>query len=344
MPGDPERGPVSVVVCTLGREPRLRGTVRAVLDQTHPDLELVVVDNDPASGRTAALLSGVADERLRLVTQPTRGLSAARNAGLAAARGGVVAYTDDDAVPDPTWIAELLDVLDADPAGTVACVTGRVLAAETATAEQEWFEDAGIFDKGTERTVWALDPAPSGLGTPGTHSPFFPYTAGEFGSGNNMAFRTEALRAIGGFDEALGAGTPARGGEDLDIYRRVILAGRTLVYTPSAVVRHHHRESTRALRVQMFGYGVGMAAGLTKLLAHGGRPALAVLRCVPRGLHMLLWPTSARNAKLPAETSRLLVALELAGYLAGPLLYARSAARVRSRRRAPRGAVEGGRR
>jgi GT2 family glycosyltransferase len=326
---------VSVVVCTLGRDPRLVGTVAAVLGQTHADLELVVVDNDPASGRVGELLAGVDDARLRIVPQPIRGLSAARNAGLDAARGALIAYTDDDAVPDPTWIAETLAVLRRDRDGDVACVTGRVVAAETVTREQEWFEEAGVFDKGLTATVWSLaDVEPSDLGQPGEKSPFFPYTAGEMGSGNNMLFRAAALRALGGFDEALGAGSLAKGGEDLDIFRRVILAGSLVVYTPDAVVRHYHRDTYEALRQQMYGYGVGMSAVLTKLLLHGGKPALGVLRSIPRGVHMLLAPSSKKNAKKPPEMPSALVRTELLGYLAGPVLYVRSVGVSRRRRAA----------
>lgn len=335
LPGPPAvEELVSVVVCTLGRERRLQRTVEAVLGQTHRHLELVVVDNDPASGRTAALLAGVGDPRLRRVPHAERGLSSARNAGLAAARGEVVAYTDDDAVPDPRWLDGLLDVVRGDAAAEVTCVTGRVVAAETRTSEQQWFEDLGDFDKGLERTVWSLGPAPEGLaGRRGEHSAFFPYTAGEMGSGNNMLFRAEALRALGGFDEALGAGTPARGGEDLDVYRRVVLGGQVLVYTPDAVVRHHHRDTPEALRAQMFDQGAGMAASLTKVLAHGGRPALALLRRLPRGVAVLVLPSSAKHEQYPDETPPSLVRAELLGYLAGPLLYARSAARRRHRSR-----------
>lgn len=325
---------VSVVVCTLGRDPRLVETVTAVLAQTHAGLDVVVVDNDPSSGRVPRLLAGLDDPRLRVVAQPVRGLSAARNAGLAAARGALVAYTDDDAVPEPDWIAEVLAVLRRDAAGVVGCVTGRVLAAETVTPEQEWFEQAGIFDKGGRATVWSLAPvASTELGEPGTRSPFFPYTAGEMGSGNNMTFRADVLRALGGFDEALGAGSPARGGEDLDVFRRVVLDGAVVAYTPRAVVRHYHRDSYAALQQQMFGYGAGMAAVLTKLVVHGGRPALAVLRSLPRGVHMLLAPGSAKNVKKPPQMPRSLVVTELRGYLAGPWLYLRSVVVSRRRRR-----------
>ncbi len=331
-------GLVTVVVCTLGREPRLTGTVQAVLGQSHRDLELVVVDNDPTSGRTAAMLAGVDDLRLRIVPEPVRGLSAARNAGLAAADGPLVAYTDDDAVPDPDWITRLVDVVRADADGVVACVTGRVLSAESTSREQEWFEEAGIFDKGTERTAWSLGTAtPPALGRPGRAPELLLMTAGVMGSGNSMAFRTAALQRLGGFDEALGAGSPAKGGEDLDVFRRVLLAGHVLVYTPDAVVRHHHRASHRALRRQMYDYGVGMSAVVTKLLTSGGRPARAVLTGLPAGVRRLVSPRSERNEKKPAGTPRDLLLAECAGYLVGPVLYARSRARARRVRRPPAG-------
>jgi glycosyltransferase involved in cell wall biosynthesis len=323
---------ISVVVCTMGRRPRLKDTVRAVLGQTHEHTELLVVDNDPGSGRAAALLQEFDDPRLSLVPQPVRGLSAARNAGLARARGGVVAYTDDDIVPDPTWLECLLAVFRRDTAGVAMCVTGRVLGAAAETEEQAWFEQGGLFDKGETATVWSLVPLPHNeLGTPGIPSVFFPYSA-EMGAGGNMAFRTHALRALGGFDEALGAGTPAKGGEDLDIFRRVLVDGHVIAYTPDAVVRHHHRDTYAALRQQMFDYGVGMAAVLTKLLLLGGRPALDVLRLIPRGIFAQLSPRSAKNIKKPAEMPRVLLYVELLGSLVGPVLYLYSAAVTRRRR------------
>jgi hypothetical protein len=208
-----------------------------------------------------------------------------------------------------------------------------VLAAGTATDAERWFEDLGVFDKGDRRTVWTLgDSAPPQLGTLGERSIFFPYTAGEMGSGNNMAFRTDALRRLGGFDEALGAGTPARGAEDLDAFRRVVLDGQVLVYTPDAVVRHHHRETYAGLRRQLFGYGVGMAASLTKVLLQGDRASLGVLRCLPRGVQVLLAPGSSKNVKNPAEMPRALIGAELLGYLVGPAAYLWSRARSRRRR------------
>lgn len=320
--GGAARTPVSVVVCTLGREPRLVDTVSALLGQTHAELELVVVDNDPASGRVPALLAGVDDPRLRVIDEPRRGLSAARNAGLAAVRHQVVAFTDDDAVPAADWVAALASVFDADPA--VECVTGLVLPTEVATRAQLFFEEAGGFDKGLSAVHWHRDGAGTLLGTaPGLEGLAFPFDGG-FGSGNNMAFRVAGLRARGGFDEALGAGSPTRGGEDLDAFQSVYLAGGTLVYWPAALVRRHHRSDHDGLVDQLHGYGVGMAAVVTKRFFSSPATAAGVLRRLPGGLRLLLDARSAKNegksAQFPADATR----AERRGYLIGPAAYLRA--------------------
>jgi GT2 family glycosyltransferase len=324
---------VTIVICTLGREPRLKDAVSAVLAQSYPQCEVVIVDNDPGSGRTRALLAGEHDSRLRLVSEPIRGLSAARNTGWRAARGTLIAYTDDDAAAEPDWIARLVDVLRGDRHGVVACVTGRVLAADITTEPQSWLEKAGVFDKGPVRRVWSLTQPQDHLGPPGRESPLLLITSGVMGSGNNMLFRAQALREVDGFDEALGAGSLARGGEDLDVFRRLLMHGCVVVYVPDAVVRHHHRTTYEALRRQLFNYGVGMASVLTKVVLHGGRPALTVLLGVPFGLRRLFSPRSPKNAQRPAEMPRRLIAVEALGYCAGPVLYLCSTGVSRRRRR-----------
>jgi glycosyltransferase involved in cell wall biosynthesis len=322
---------VSVVVCTLGEDPRLVQTVASVLGQSHENLELLVVDNQPASGQVATLLAGVEDPRLRVVDQPRRGLSAARNAGVAAATGEVIAFTDDDAFADADWLGRLLSPFETDP--SVVCTTGLVLPAELATPAQLWFEEFGAFDKGFERTVWSAGPVPnavSRLGRRGEGGVLFPYSAGVYGSGNNMAFRMSWLRSRPLFDEALGAGSPTRGGEDLDAFLAVMLDGKVLVYEPGAVVKHYARSDLAALHRQMYGYGSGMAAVVAK---HALRPrrALEIGRRLPAGVRKLLHPQSEKNAgrsgAFPAELAR----AELRGYAAGPLLYLRGRLQARHR-------------
>ena len=318
----------TVVICTLGREPRLGAAVRSVLAQSLAPLEVLVVDNDPASGRVAVQLADVHDRRLRVVEQPRRGLSAARNAGSAAAQGDVVAFTDDDAKADPGWLEHLVAPFDLDQ--DVVCTTGLVLPASLTTAAQVWFEEYGAFDKGFEPTLWTLaDPVPGLTGARRGHGgTLFPYAAGVYGSGNNMAFRLSWLRDQPLFDVALGAGAPTRGGEDLDAFLRVLLSGRSLYYEPAALVRHHARSDMDGLRTQMFGYGSGMAAVIVK---HAVRPrgAAQILSRVPAGLVQLFHPASDKNRSRSARYPRQLARRELLGYAAGPALYAR--ARLRGR-------------
>jgi cellulose synthase/poly-beta-1,6-N-acetylglucosamine synthase-like glycosyltransferase len=254
----------------------------------------------------------------------------ARNTGLAAASHSLVAYTDDDAVVDPGWLTELIRPFEHPD---VVCATGLVLPAELATPAQLLFEEFGAFDKGFCRAVWsngARHRDLSDLGPAGDGGVLFPYSAGVFGSGNNMAFRVDWLRRHGGFDVALGAGTKSRGGEDLDAFLKVILADAVIVYEPRAVVRHYARGDMAALRSQMFGYGSGMSAVIAKHLLSSPRHALRILARLPAGLRKLLDPSSEKNLgksrTFPKELSR----QELRGYLAGPVLYVRS--RVAARR------------
>src|SRR5206468_1387529 len=83
---------------------------------------------------------------------------------------------------------------------------------------------------------------------------------GAAGTGANFAFDRQFLMGLGGFDEALGAGAPTKGGEDLDIFVRAILSGRPLIYEPSAIVWHIHRVEVGELRTQMYNYGLGLTA------------------------------------------------------------------------------------
>ena len=316
---------VSVVIGTVGR-PSLRKTVQAVLDQTYSSVEVIVVDNAPGSGRVDDALRGLDDPRCHVLRESTRGVSAARNTGVRSARGNVVAFTDDDAEPDAGWIEALAKVYAADAEGIVSAVTGRVIGVDVETPEQRWFEDSGMFDKGSEQLVWIFDPRrtfDAVLGTAGS-APLFPYTAGEMGSGNNMSFRREAFRELNGFDELIGPGTPTKGGEDLELFRRAVLRGGAIVYNPDAVVGHHHRATNDELREQMFGYGSGMSAILTKLLFDGGAPAVNMVRRVPSGIRILLAPASRRFADGAPSMPLDLKAVELLGYVCGPYLYAKS--------------------
>jgi hypothetical protein len=147
-----------------------------------------------------------------------------------------------------------------------------------------------------------------------------------------MAFRTRWLVAGGGFDPATGAGTPARGGDDLVAFLKVITSGAALAYQPAAIVRHWHRRGYDGLRRQAFGYGVGFGAYVAASVR--ARPALlaAMLCRTAPALRHLTSPQSAKNAGQGPGFPRELVWRERAGMLVGPFAYAASRWRYRSRR------------
>ncbi|MFJ5039671.1 glycosyltransferase [Streptomyces parvulus] len=265
----------SVVVATRERADQLARALDSLLAQDHPDFEIVVVDNAPVTGETRELVGRKYAERVRYVCEPVPGLAVAHNRGLMAVRGEVVAFTDDDVVADPRWLTELTAPFAADP--RLGCATGLILPARLRTPAQVLLESHGGFAKGFVPRTYDPEHPPA-------DEPLFPFTAGRFGSGANMAFRTAVLRAAGGFDPATGAGTPARGGDDLYGFVRVLSEGRRLRYTPRALVWHHHRETWRDLETQAYGYGAGLTAYLTAILVN--RPALlpAFLARVPGGL------------------------------------------------------------
>ena len=304
------------MISTHERPGPVGACIESILRADYPTFEVLVVDNAP---RTAATREMVAERfgdepRVRYLLEPTPGASAGRNCGLRAASGEVVAFVDDDVLVDRLWLRSL--VLGFQAAPGVACVTGMILPAELDTQSQVWIEEFGGFDKGYEQKIFDLQEyAPA--------DPLYPYSVGKFGSGASAAFDPAVLRAIGGFDTALGPATPACGGEDIDAFLQIILGGYRLVYEPRSLVRHHHRREYADLRRAVRGYGVGLAAVLTKALMNPKTRA-DVLRRAPRGVAYFLNPASPKNEKKTSTFPRQLTLVEMGGALIGPVAYLRS--------------------
>jgi GT2 family glycosyltransferase len=312
-------------VATLDRPDDLRECLTyLVAQETSRTVEIIVVDNHPASGLTplvVAEFSGV-----RLVTEQRRGLAYARNRGLLATQGEIVIATDDDVIAPPDWLEKLLTPF-ASP--DVMVVTGNVLPWKLETAAQRLFECYGGLGRGDKRRVadgkwfrrcrtavptWAL------------------------GATANAAFRSSIFSHphIGLMDEALGPGMPSGVGEDTYLFYKVLKAGYTLVYEPAAWVWHKHRRDLSALRRQIFDYSKGhVAYHLTTLLRDGDWRAVINLVLLLPWTHIR---RALRRLSGRSDYPLSLILLEAAGNLVGPQALWKSRRRVR--REGPSGAGE----
>jgi len=247
---------VSVVLCTYNRAALLGRALSALQAQrTAPGLswELMVVDNN-SSDHTRSIVdtAGAAfPVPLRYVFEPQQGISFARNTGVQAARGEILAFTDDDCRPESTWVQNVSDCMQrwrADGLG------GRILP-EWSSPPPEWlavdrhlWTSIAILDDENVRRVE--------LGPWQREHGFRVW-------GANMAFRRSAFEAVKGFDPSLGnRGHKSYGREDIMFVRRVVEAGKLVMYDPAPTVHHWvgtDRMRKRFFRTHSFYYGEGAA-------------------------------------------------------------------------------------
>jgi GT2 family glycosyltransferase len=312
----------SVVVATRDRPTVLPSCLASLRELDYPAFEIIVVDNAPATGatRTVVMDRFGADERVRYLSEDRPGLASAHNRGLAESKGSIVAFVDDDVVVDRLWLLEITRCFEL--AEDIGCVTGMIYPAELETPAQVWAEHYWGLGKGFAERRFDLAEHRDGTS-------LYPYAAGAFGSGANMAFRKDALRRIGGFDPAIGAGTAALGGDDLAAFFGVVTAGYAIVYSPAALVRHRSARDYESLRRQAYGYGVGLTAYLTKVVLDDPRRLHAMSMRVPRAARHLLRRQSGQGpAPMPDYPSELKW-LERKGMLRGPAAYLSSRRRAR---------------
>jgi O-antigen biosynthesis protein len=218
----PGAGPTfSVVVCSYNGARTIGETLEHLDRLRYRDYEVIVVDDGSTDG-TAEI---AARHAVRLIRTPNRGLSSARNTGLEAAWGEIVAYIDDDAFPDPDWLTFLAIAFQETDH---AAVGGPNLPPP----------DEGFVARAVAR-------APGGP----IHV-LLSDTEAEHLPGCNLAIRADRLRQIGGFDPRFRVA-----GDDVDVCWRLQDAGYTLGFSPGAVVWHRRRGSVAAYWRQQKGYG-----------------------------------------------------------------------------------------
>lgn len=318
----PSGGPsVAVAVCTRDRPELLAECLAALIPLHAAPGEILVVDNAPSDDRTRQLVLSLG---VRYEVEPCPGLDFARNRALRVAQRDVVAFVDDDTVPDRHWLASLQAVWHGHP--DAGAVTGQILPYELATPAQVAFERRGGFRGGNETIRYAGDHLDGNA--------IYPFAPGMFGAGANMSVRRDIALRLGAFDEALDTGPPLPGGGDIDMMHRVVRAGYPLVYDPRAVVFHRHRRDAEGLRRQYDSWGRSLMGFAVKTyrLDPGGRPKL-------RRLVRWFFRTHLREACrgiVGARSDVCNAALaELRGGVVGLLgTYGRSQRRSRRRRRA----------
>lgn len=310
---------VSVIVCCIDGGRSAVRTVETLLTGTYREIEVIVVNNRPENGRLEPVEERFNnDARVRTVDEPSRGLAYARNAGAAVAGGEILAFTDDDSVPDTHWIERLVATFERD--SRAQCVTGMIAPLALDTEGQVLLERFAGYAKGFTGRSWSLERDAGDR--------LFPYRAGQFGSGANIALRTEAFASLGGYDTALGIGTPANGGEDLDLFIRVLINGMQLNYEPSALIWHDHPRTIDHIEREVQLYGSGLTAALFKQLVCGPRRR-RLLAGMAGGIHYALNPSSEKNARKGEDFPLSYTVAELRGMLYGPLGYLRSRRLVR---------------
>jgi cellulose synthase/poly-beta-1,6-N-acetylglucosamine synthase-like glycosyltransferase len=213
---------ISVIVCTYNGNRKLLAECFYHLGQIdYPNYEVIVVDD----GSTDRFTDCARDYGFRLIRTPNSGLSSARNTGLFAATGEIVAYIDDDAYPDPDWLKYLAATfINSDFVG----VGGPNLP----PCGDGWIADCVANSPGGPIHVLLTD-------REAEHIP-----------GCNMAYRKSALLEIGGFDERFRVA-----GDDVDVCWSLQKRNWKLGFTPAAVVWHHRRNSVRTYLKQQRGYG-----------------------------------------------------------------------------------------
>ena len=215
---------VSVVICAYNAADTIGECLTSLEALTYPDTEILVVD-DGSRDDTAAIARR--QPGVRVIDRVNGGLGAARNAGLAAASGEIIAFTDADCRVDPDWLTYLVQpMLVSDVAG------------------------AGGPNVVPPDDPWLAQCVARSPGGP-THVMLDDRTA-EHVPGCNMAFRRDALLAIDGFNPVY-----LRAGDDVDICWRLQARGLRIGFAPAALVWHRHRAGVRAYWHQQVGYGEG---------------------------------------------------------------------------------------
>lgn len=253
----------SLIIPTYNRQALLRRCLDAATTQRYPDYEVIVVD-DGSTDNTGEMVRDEFPQACYLRQEPNRGPAAARNRGIAAATGEVIAFTDDDCLVPADFLARLAEGYQQHP--EVAGVGGYLEAPDSILrhnifAQFEAYVTHRVYHAGPEPYVGGFE-CPAG----GT---------------NSMSYRKQVLEEVGGFDEIF----PVPGGEDADLKWRVVQRGYFLLYVPVKVLHLHEYTLTRFWK-QYYTHGRGAAFFERKHRGHPPSMGRLILRA---GVRCMRW-------------------------------------------------------
>ncbi|MCC5661761.1 glycosyltransferase [Nostoc sp. XA010] len=221
-PALPEYPKVSVVVCAYNAERTMDSCLASLKELNYPNYEVIVV-NDGSRDRTLEITQHY--DYVRLINQENKGLSVARNVGMAAATGEIVAYTDSDCMVDPDWLTYLVTKF-------LSSDVGAVGGPNLSPPEDSLVPACVAVSPGVPTHILLSD------------------EVAEHIAGCNMAFRREILQEINGFNPIF-----RTAGDDVDICWRLQDKGYTIGFSPTAIVWHFRRNTVGAYLKQQQGYG-----------------------------------------------------------------------------------------
>jgi Predicted glycosyltransferases len=237
---------IAALVCTRNRGESALSAVRSILDNDHPDFEVIVVDQSTDERTRHALSSFGNDPRFRYIRSRTVGLSNARNVGISHAHADVVAMTDDDCVVPESWLSRIDEVFLSD--SRVAMLLGSVLPGnhDESKGFVVGYTQPNVVIATSIRDKHRIE-----------------------GMAACMAIRTRVWAALSGFDPMLGAGASFKSADETDMVIRSLLAGFCVYETPEVAVVHNGFRSWSESDSIVHGYLFGIGATIAKHLKCG---------------------------------------------------------------------------
>lgn len=218
----------SVIVPTYNRLPQLKLALKSIFNQDFGDYEVIVVDDGSTDG-TSDYLKSLTTPKLKLIRQNNKGPAAARNAGIKIARGKYIAFTDDDCIVPSNWLSSFKNNFESND---VDIIGGAVRN----------YNQKNIYSDVSQRiTNFFVEY----LNCKGKPSPFL--------TSNNIAYRADVLKKVGGFDERF----RKAGGEERALNWKIMSTSGKSIYASGIIVEHKHEMDLSGFVKQQLNYGRG---------------------------------------------------------------------------------------